>query len=82
METSSDKPWEVPSRLLEYVRKYITHHVPERDIKEKTLSENPISNNIKRTPSIDKYIKELLLENKKTLTLNDEDAFKNILITK
>ena len=39
-----------------------THCVPERGIKEKILSENPVHNKIKETPSIDTYIKELCIE--------------------
>ena len=60
MKTSSGKSWEL---RLEYVWKYMTHHVPEMDIKEKITSENTVLNNIKGTPSIDRYIKELLVEN-------------------
>lgn len=60
MKTSSGKSWEL---RFEYVRKYMTHHVPEMDIKEKIPSENTVLSNIKGTPSIDRYIKQLLVEN-------------------
>ena len=40
--------------------------------------ENPVSSNIKERPTFDNYIKELLLENKKELTLNHEEAVKGI----
>ena len=30
METSSNKSWELPSRLLGFVRKYVTHHGPRK----------------------------------------------------
>ena len=38
--------------------------------------ENPVSSNIKGTLDLENYIKELLLKNKKTLTLNYEEAVK------
>ena len=35
MELSSDKSWELPSGLSEYVRKYMSHNLQENDVKEK-----------------------------------------------
>ena len=59
----------------------MTHQVPERDIKEKIFSENPVPSNIKGRPGINGIntcIKELLIENKKTQTLNHEDSLRSI----
>ena len=39
---------------------------------------NPVPSNIKGTPILDNHIKELLLENKRTLTLNQKEALKGI----
>ena len=72
MENSSDKSKELPSELIEYVRKYMTHYIPKRGI------ENFAPNNTKRTPIIDTSIKRLLIKSKKTLTLNHEDALISI----
>lgn len=62
MENSSDKSWELPSGLIQYVRKYMTHYIPKRGI------ENFAPNNTKGTPIIDTSIKRLLIKNKNTLT--------------
>ena len=51
----------------------MTHHVPERDIKEKIFNDNPFPNDIKGRPSIDTSIKD----SSKTLTLNHEDTLKS-----
>ena len=40
--------------------------------------ENPVSSNIKGTPDLENYIKELLLKNKRTLILNYEEVVKGI----
>lgn len=40
--------------------------------------ENPVSSNIKGTPDLENYIKELLLKNKRTLILNYEEVIKGI----
>ena len=43
--------------------------------------ENPAPSNIIGTPILDNYIKELLLENKRTSTLNHEEALKGICLS-
>ena len=73
-----DKLWELPSGLLECVRKYMIHQVPENDIKEKIVSENSVPNNIEGKPSIETCIKEPLKENKKSPTLTHNDNLKSI----
>ena len=78
METASNKTWELPARLADDIPRSISHHVTEKEVKKKILMENPVSSNIKETPTFDNYIKELLLENKKELTLNHEEAVKGI----
>ena len=40
--------------------------------------ENPVSSNIKGTPDLENYIKELLLKNKRILILNYEEVVKGI----
>ena len=47
-------------------------HVPEKDIREKILQNNPVPRNVKVCQRLDEYIKELLLENKESSTLYDE----------
>ena len=76
MKTSSSKIWELSAGLADYInRKY---HVTDQEVKEKILMENSIPSNIKGTTILDNYIIELLLENKRTLTSNHEEALKGI----
>ena len=51
-------------------------HVSEKDINEKILATNPIPYNVKGIQKLDEYIKELLSNNKKLSTLNQEKALK------
>ena len=57
------------------LQRYTGHHVPNKD---RILENNPIPCNIKKTPILENYIKELLVENRKKITINHEDARKNI----
>lgn len=54
------------------------HHVSDNNIKGRILRHNPVLSIIKRTLIIDYYDKELLLEKRKTSTVNHEDALKSI----
>ena len=53
-------------------------HVSEKDIRERTLQNNPVPRNVKVYQRLDEYIKELLLENKKSSTLYHEKIRKGI----
>ena len=52
----------------------MNYDVTDKEVKEKILTENPVPSNTKGTPISESYIKVLLFENKKTLTLNHEEA--------
>ena len=45
-------------------------HLSENDIREKILTTNPISQNMKRAQKLNEYIKNLFFDNKKLSTLN------------
>ena len=77
LETTEDNTWELPEGLFEYVDKYMTNHVADKVLKAK-VSECPKPHNIKTTPILDGYIRELLIENRKHLTVNHEDSLKSI----
>ena len=74
METSSSKTWEFPAGLADFINGYMTHHVTENEVKEKILMENPVLSNKKGKAILDK----LILENKRKLTINHEEALKSI----
>ena len=45
-------------------------HLSENDIREKILTTNPISQDMKRAQKLNEYIKNLFFDNKKLSTLN------------
>ena len=55
----------------------MTHHISKRVLKDKVL-DSPRSHKMKRTPLLHVYIEVLLLQNRKNLTVNHEDALKSI----
>ena len=52
-------------------------HLSENYIREKILTTNPISQNMKGAQKLDEYIKNLLFDNKKLSTLNLKKKKKN-----
>ena len=77
LETTEEHTWELPEGLFEYVDKYLTNHVADKVLKAK-VSECPKPHNLKTTPILDGYIRELLMENHKHFTVNHEESLKNI----
>ena len=73
-----ENSWALPSGQATYVRKYIATHISPKDIKENILSVTPVPSNIKNSQNLDEYIKELLVENKKNNTLNQEKVLNGI----
>ena len=53
-------------------------HVPEKDIREKTLLNKPVLQHVMACQTLDEYMKEPLLKNKKSLTLYHEKMLKRI----
>ena len=47
MGTSSNKTWELPTGLAHYINMYTSHHVTDKEIKEKM---SPVPSNMKGTP--------------------------------
>ena len=69
METSTKNSWELSMRLIEYLQRYMGHHLLDNNIKDRILGNKSIPFNIKKTPIIDNFIKELLVENRKEISL-------------
>ena len=57
----------------------MTRHVLAEDIKEKIVTGNAVSNNITGAQTLDVYINELLLENKRNLTLSHKESLQGNL---
>lgn len=53
-------------------------HVPEKDIREKTLLNNPVLENVMVCQRLDEYMSEPLLKNKKSSTLYHKKMLKRI----
>ena len=60
----------MPTQLALCLNKYMPTHLSENYIREKILTTNPISQNMKGAQKLDEYIKNLLFDNKKLSTLN------------
>ena len=73
---SNSKGWDLSSGLASYLNKYVSIHVAEKDIRQKFLQNNPVPRNIKVCQRLNEYMKELLLENKKSTTLYHEKILK------
>ena len=73
---TSENDWDLPVQLVEYVRKYMDLIVTEKEVKEHIMNENPVPKNIRKVQELDSYMKDLLVENNKTQTLQIEKLLK------
>ena len=62
--------------LAIYLNRYLVNHISQKDLKEKILQENLVPSNIKNVQILDGYIKELLVEKRKSYTPNHEKVLK------
>ena len=77
LKATTDVSWELPQGLFVYVAKCMTLHVSNRILKDEVLV-SPRPHNMKETPVLVEYMKEIFLENRKNLTVNHEDGLKSI----
>ena len=68
--------WNLPPHVANYIHKYMNTKISDKDIKEKILNKNPVPKNIKVVPELDRYMKDLLVENNKNNTLHIEKILK------
>ena len=78
LDVSTSNAWDLPISMVEYLNKYMHIHIPDKDIKEKILKDNPVPANVKEPQVLDNYIKELLTENKRTLASTHEKSLKAV----
>ena len=68
----------LPAGLADYIKRFISEHVTDKEVKENILTEKNVPSNIKGKPIFGQVIKELLLEIKTTLILNHEEPLRSI----
>ena len=78
LNVSISNAWNFPINMVEYLNKCIHIHIPDKDIKENILKDNPVPANVKEPQVLDNYIKKLLTENKRTLTSTHEKSLKTV----
>ena len=78
LDVSTSNIWDLPISMAEYLNKHMHIHIPDKKIKEKILKDNPVPGNVKEPQVLHNYIKELLAENKRTLTSTHEKSLKAV----
>ena len=53
--------WNLPSSMIDYTNLHFRNYIPDNDINEKILTENPVLSNLKEVPVLDKFVKTLLV---------------------
>ena len=69
---SADKVYdlELPQEMADYVTKKFATYVPEKDLKDSIMNENPVPLNIHKPHVLDDFLKELMEEQNKSFQVN------------
>ena len=76
LDVPTSNAWDLLISMSEYLDKYMHIHIPDKYIRKKIPKYNPVHANVKEPQILDNYIKELLIENKKTLTSTYQKSLK------
>ena len=57
--------WNLPKGMAIYANTHFEEYIPDKDIKEAVLSENPVPENIDPVKKLDDFLKDLLIEKQK-----------------
>ena len=49
--------WNLSTRMAEYANNHFNSYIPEKDIEEQLLPENPVSSNLKQVKPLDDFTK-------------------------
>jgi len=77
---SADKvfTWDLPNNMLEYVNEQFHTYIPEQTIQDSVLKNNPVPNNLVKSPVLDGFIKSLMEDNYKSYQVNNDKTLGRI----
>ena len=64
--------------MASYANKYFEEFIPEENLKEANLTQSPVSENMDTVKKLDDFLKDLLIEKKKTNEQNLEKIFEKL----
>ena len=51
--------WNFPSSMAEYADNHFNSYIPDKDIEEQLLTENPVPSNLQQVKPLDDFIRSL-----------------------
>lgn len=55
-----ENKWQLPGDLVEYFKEYLEKFIPEKDLKDKVLDENPVPANFPKVRKLDEFLFQFL----------------------
>ena len=62
---SEKRKWELPKSMGNYAKKYFKEHIPEDSLKEATICQNPVPDNLDNVKKLDDFFRDILKEKRK-----------------
>ena len=67
--------WNLPSSMADYATLHFKNYIPDKDINEKILTENPVPSNLREVPVLDDSMKTLLVSQTTISTNHQMEKF-------
>ena len=70
--------WTLDPELAKYANKYIDTFITNQSLKENILVENPVPANVHGCKKLDSFVREMLVEQNKTICMSQEKSLANL----
>ena len=77
-ENNAEYTWELEEGLADYANKYMDKFISNQTIFNDVTSFNPVPDNVKKSKLLDSYLKELLAEQEKHISLSQNKMLGNL----
>lgn len=73
-----ENQYELPSKIVDYVQHYMDKFIPDKELKEKILTENPVPENIQKTFQLDQFMRDIMKDDKKSTEILIDSVLEKI----
>ena len=68
----------LPKKLLKYADHYLKKFIPDKELKDSILTENPVPKNFMKVPSLDVFIRDTMKEERRNHELTLDSILENV----
>ena len=79
VQTEEEKhEYNLPKKLLKYADHYLKKFIPDKELKDSILTENPVPKNFMKVPSLDVFIRDTMKEERRNHELTMDSVLEKV----